>query len=54
MSSPAVVTGNLTRTPQLSPRTTDGAPVVNLTVAANSRRLVEGEWVDGPTSAARS
>ena len=49
MSSPAFVTGNLTRTPQLS-RTTEGAPVVNLTVAENSRRLVEGEWVDGSTT----
>ena len=49
MSSPAFVTGNLTRTPQLS-RTTDGTPVVNLTVAENSRRQVEGEWVDGPTT----
>ncbi len=49
MSSPAFVTGNLTRTPQLS-RTTDGTPVVNLTLAENSRRQVEGEWVDGPTT----
>jgi single-strand DNA-binding protein len=49
MSSPAFVIGNLTRNPQLS-RTTDGTPVVNLTLAENSRRLVEGEWVDGPTT----
>ena len=49
MSSPAFVIGNLTRTPQLS-RTSDGTPVVNLTVAENSRRQVEGEWVDGPTT----
>src|SRR5256885_14121283 len=49
MSSPAFVIGNLTRTPQLS-RTTDGTPVVNLTLAENSRRQVEGEWVDGPTT----
>ena len=49
MTSPAFVTGNLTRTPQLS-RTTDGTPVVNLTVAENSRRQLEGEWVDGPTT----
>jgi single-strand DNA-binding protein len=49
MSSPAYVTGNLTRSPQLS-RTTDATPVVNLTIAENSRRLVEGEWVDGPTT----
>jgi single-stranded DNA-binding protein len=49
MSSPAFVTGNLTRTPQLS-RTNDGTPVVNLAIAENSRRLVEGEWVDGPTT----
>ena len=49
MSSPAFITGNLTRTPQLS-RTTDGTPVVNLAVAENSRRQVEGEWVDGSTT----
>ena len=49
MSSSAYVIGNLTRTPQLS-RTTDGTSVVNLTLADNSRRLVEGEWVDGPTT----
>ena len=49
MSSPAFVIGNLTRNPQLS-RTTDGTPVVNLSLAENSRRLVEGEWVDGPTT----
>ena len=49
MSSPAIVTGNLTRSPQLS-RTSDGTPVVNLTLAENSRRQVEGEWVDGPTT----
>jgi single-strand DNA-binding protein len=49
MSSPAFVIGNLTRHPQLS-RTTDGTPVVNFTLAENSRRLVEGEWVDGPTT----
>ncbi len=46
---PAIVTGNLTRTPQLS-HTSDGTPVVNLTLAENSRRLLEGEWVDGPTT----
>ena len=49
MSSPAFVTGNLTRTPQLS-RTGDGTPVVNLTLAENARRLVDGEWVDGATT----
>jgi len=49
MSSPAIVTGNLTRSPQLS-RTSDGTPVVNLTLAENSRRQVEGEWIDGPTT----
>ena len=49
MSSPAFVIGNLTRNPQLS-RTSDATPVVNLTLAENSRRLVEGEWVDGPTT----
>jgi single-strand DNA-binding protein len=49
MSSPAVVTCNLTRTPQIS-RTGDGTPVVNLTVAENACRQVEGEWVDGPTT----
>ena len=41
MSSPAYVTGNLTRNPQLS-RTTDATPVVNLTIAENSRRLLAG------------
>jgi Single-strand binding protein family len=49
MSSPAIVTGILTRNPQLS-RTGDGTPVVNPTLADNSRRQVEGEWVDGPTT----
>ena len=47
MSSPTFVIGNLTRTPQLS-RTTDGTPVVNLTIAENSRRQLEGEWVNRP------
>ena len=49
MSTSVTVIGNLTRNPQLS-RTGDGTPVVNLTLADNSRRLVEGEWVDGPTT----
>lgn len=49
MSSTAFLIGNLTRNPQLS-RTTDGTPLVNLTLAENSRRLLEGEWVDGPTT----
>ncbi|MCY7340283.1 MAG: single-stranded DNA-binding protein, partial [Pseudonocardia sp.] len=49
MSSPAIVTGDLTRSAQLS-RTSDGTPVVNLTLAENSRRQVEGEWIDGPTT----
>ena len=49
MSTSVTVIGNLTRNPQLS-RTGDGTPVVNLTLADNARRLVEGEWVDGPTT----
>jgi single-stranded DNA-binding protein len=49
MSSPAFVIGNLTRNPQPS-RTGDATPVVTLTLAENSRRLVEGECVDGPTT----
>ncbi len=49
MSTSVTVIGNLTRNPQLS-RTSDGTPVVNLTLAENSRRQVEGEWVDGPTT----
>lgn len=49
MSSPAIVTGNLTRSPLLS-RTSDGTSVVNLSLAENSRRQVDGEWVDGPTT----
>ena len=49
MSASVTVIGNLTRNPQLS-RTSDGTPVVNLTLAENSRRQVYGEWVDGPTT----
>ncbi len=46
MSIPITVIGNVTRNPQLS-RTHGGTPVVNLTLAENHRRQVEGEWVDG-------
>ena len=46
---PAFVSGNITSTPQLTP-TSDGAPVVNLSLAENTRRLVDGEWVDGTTT----
>ena len=46
MSTPITVIGNVTRNPQLS-RTNSGTPVVNLTLAENHRRQVEGEWVDG-------
>ena len=49
MSTSVTVIGNLTRNPQLS-RTGDGTPVVNLTLADNARRLVDGERVDGPTT----
>jgi single-strand DNA-binding protein len=49
MSTPAFVIGNITRTPQLS-HTSDGTPVVNLSLAENTRRLVDAEWVDGPTT----
>ena len=49
MSTSVTVIGNLTRNPQLS-RTGDGTPVVNLTLAENARRLVDGEWVDGTTT----
>ena len=49
MSTPAFVIGNITRTPQLS-HTGDGTPVVNLSLAENTRRLVDGEWVDGTTT----
>jgi single-strand DNA-binding protein len=54
MSSPAYVIGKLTRNPQRSrlrlSRTGDATPVVNHTIAENSRRLLEGEWIDGPTT----
>ena len=49
MNTPAFVIGNITRTPQLS-HTSDGTPVVNLSLAENTRRLVDGEWVDGTTT----
>jgi single-strand DNA-binding protein len=49
MSTPVTVICNLTRNPQLS-RTGEGTPVVNLILAENARRLVDGEWVDGPTT----
>ncbi len=45
MSTPITVIGNVTRNPQLS-RTHTGTPVVNLTLAENHRRQVNGEWVD--------
>lgn len=49
MSTSATVIGNLTRDPQLN-HTSDGTPVVNLTLAENTRRLVDGEWVDATTT----
>ncbi len=45
MSTPITVIGNVTGNPQLS-RTHSGTPVVNLTLAENHRRQVNGEWVD--------
>jgi single-strand DNA-binding protein len=45
MGTPITVIGNVTRNPQLS-RTHGGTPVVNLTLAENHRRQVNGEWVD--------
>lgn len=49
MSTPITVIGNVTRNPQLS-RTHSGTPVVNLTLAENHRRQVDGEWVDAATT----
>jgi single-stranded DNA-binding protein len=49
MSTPAFVIGNLTRDPQLN-HTSEGTPVTNLTLADNTRRLVDSEWVDGPVT----
>jgi single-strand DNA-binding protein len=49
MSTPITVIGNVTRNPQLS-RTNGGTPVVNLTLAENHRRQLEGEWVDAGTT----
>jgi single-strand DNA-binding protein len=47
---PAVVSGNITSTSQLT-HTSDGTRVVNLSLAENTRRLVDvGEWVDGTTT----
>lgn len=49
MSTPITVIGNVTRNPQLS-TTNGGTPVVNLTLAENQRRQVDGEWVDAGTT----
>lgn len=49
MSTPAYLIGNATRTPELR-QTNDGTPVTSLSIAVNSRRQVDGEWVDGPTT----
>jgi single-stranded DNA-binding protein len=45
----AFVSGNITSTPQLT-HTGDGTRVVNLSLAENTRRLVDGKWVDGTTT----
>jgi single-strand DNA-binding protein len=42
-----VITGNLTHDPELR-STGSGTPVCSLRVACNTRRKVEGEWVDKP------
>lgn len=42
-----VLTGNLTADPELR-STPSGTPVCSLRVACNTRRKVDGEWVDKP------
>jgi single-strand DNA-binding protein len=42
-----VISGNLTQDPELR-HTGNGTPVCRLRVAVNSRRKVNGEWVDKP------
>lgn len=42
-----VISGNLTQDPELR-HTGSGTPVCRLRVAVNSRRKVEGNWVDKP------
>ena len=42
-----VMTGNLTADPELR-STPSGTPVCSLRIACNTRRKVEGEWVDKP------
>jgi single-strand DNA-binding protein len=43
----SVISGNLTQDPELR-HTGKGTPVCRLRVAVNSRRKVNGEWVDKP------
>lgn len=43
----AMITGNLTRDPELR-ATTSGMSVLSFTVAVNDRRQVDGEWKDVP------
>jgi single-strand DNA-binding protein len=43
----SVISGNLTQDPELR-HTAKGTPVCRLRVASNSRRKVNGEWVDKP------
>lgn len=43
----ALITGNLTRDPELR-ATTSGMSVLSFTVAVNDRRQVDGEWKDVP------
>jgi len=40
-----VVTGNLTRDPEYAP---GDLPRINFSIACNSRKQVNGEWVDDP------
>lgn len=40
-----VVTGNLTRDPEYTP---GDLPRINFSIACNSRKQVNGEWVDDP------
>ncbi len=42
-----VITGNLTADPELR-STPSGTPVCNMRIACNTRRKIDGEWVDKP------
>lgn len=43
------LTGNLTREPELR-FLPDGRPVCNFGIAQNTRRQVDGQWIDGETN----